>query len=157
MYYTERLQWARDCKNITQKEIAEHLGLPQVTYALEITSGSEASDASSFEVLQQGPENKQVIGVSTPCVVTFTQPEFEVRYPTIRRKMAANKAQIPTITAAELEGSIDLTRCGLKGSPTHVKSTFVPVHDNNIQYVEGETLEEAGQKLADILSDEHII
>ena len=138
-------------------EIAEHLGLPQVTYALEITSGSEASDASSFEVLQQGPENKQVIGVSTPCVVTFTQPEFEVRYPTIRRKMAANKAQIPTITAAELEGSIDLTRCGLKGSPTHVKSTFVPVHDNNIQFVEGETLEEAGKKLADILSDEHII
>lgn len=25
MYYTERLQWIRDCKNITQKELAGHL------------------------------------------------------------------------------------------------------------------------------------
>lgn len=33
MYYTQRLQWARDCKNITQKEIAEHLGIKQQQYA----------------------------------------------------------------------------------------------------------------------------
>ena len=33
MYYTERLQWVRDCKNITQKEIAEHLGIKQQQYA----------------------------------------------------------------------------------------------------------------------------
>ena len=71
--------------------------------------------------------------------------------------MAANKAPISVITAADLEGSIDLARCGLNGSPTHVKSTFVPVHETNIQYVEGETLEEAGTKLANILSDAHII
>ena len=133
-------------------EIAEHLDLPQVTYALEVENSEEG-----FKVTQQGPENKQIIAVSTPCVITFTQPDFEVRYPTIRRKMAANKAQIPNITAADLEGSIDLTRCGLKGSPTHVKSTFVPVHDSNIQFIEEETLEEAGAKLANILSDEHII
>lgn len=107
--------------------------------------------------IKQGPDNKQVLGVATPCLVTFTQPAFDVRYPTVRRKMAANKAQIPNITAADLEGSIDLTRCGLKGSPTHVKSTFVPVHENNIQYVEGETMEEASKKLANILSDAHII
>ena len=33
MYYTERLQWVRDCKNITQKEIAEHLGIKQQQFA----------------------------------------------------------------------------------------------------------------------------
>ncbi len=33
MYYTERLQWVRDCKNVTQKEIAEHLGIKQQQYA----------------------------------------------------------------------------------------------------------------------------
>ena len=33
MYYTERLQWVRDCKNITQKEIAEHLDIKQQQYA----------------------------------------------------------------------------------------------------------------------------
>lgn len=33
MYYTKRLQWIRDCKNITQKELAEHLGIKQQQYA----------------------------------------------------------------------------------------------------------------------------
>ena len=33
MYYTERLQWIRDCKNISQKELAEHLGIKQQQYA----------------------------------------------------------------------------------------------------------------------------
>lgn len=33
MYYTERLQWIRDCKNITQKELAEALGMKQQQYA----------------------------------------------------------------------------------------------------------------------------
>jgi len=33
MYYTERLEWIRDCKNITQKELAEALGIKQQQYA----------------------------------------------------------------------------------------------------------------------------
>ena len=33
MYYTERLQWIRNCKNITQKELAEYLGIKQQQYA----------------------------------------------------------------------------------------------------------------------------
>lgn len=133
-------------------EIAEHLDLPQVTYAL-----SAEVDGDGLKVLQQGPDNKQYLGVKTPCVVTFTQPEFDVRYPTIRRKMAANKAKIPEIKAADLEGSIELSRCGLNGSPTHVKSTFVPVHDSNIVMIKEETPEESAVKLAGILSGEHII
>lgn len=33
MYYTERLKWIRDCKNITQKELANALGIKQQQYA----------------------------------------------------------------------------------------------------------------------------
>ena len=33
MNYTERLQWIRDCKNITQKEIANILNIKQQQYA----------------------------------------------------------------------------------------------------------------------------
>lgn len=33
MYYNERIQFERDCKNITQKEIAELLGIKQQQYA----------------------------------------------------------------------------------------------------------------------------
>ncbi len=33
MYYTDRLQWIRDCKNVTQKEMAKALGIKQQQYA----------------------------------------------------------------------------------------------------------------------------
>lgn len=33
MYYTERLSWIRNCKNIPQKEIAYALGIKQQQYA----------------------------------------------------------------------------------------------------------------------------
>lgn len=33
MQYNERIQWIRDCKNITQKEVSEFLGIKQQQYA----------------------------------------------------------------------------------------------------------------------------
>lgn len=33
MEYNEKIQWVRDCKNITQKEIADFLGIKQQQYA----------------------------------------------------------------------------------------------------------------------------
>ena len=69
--------------------------------------------------------------------------------------MAANRAQIDNITTVELS-DIDLGRCGLKGSPTRVKSTFVPVHDSNIQWIKEETAEESSIKLANILMNEPV-
>jgi electron transfer flavoprotein beta subunit len=132
-------------------EIAEHLDLPQVTYALEV----EATD-DGFKVKQQGPDYEQIIAVKSPCLVTFTRPSFDVRYPTIKRKMASSRAEIPDITAVDLS-EIDLTQCGLKGSPTNVKSTFVPVHECKIEMIKEETAEESAVKLANILIDENII
>ena len=33
MYYNEKIAWIRDCKNITQKEIAAYLGIKQQQYS----------------------------------------------------------------------------------------------------------------------------
>lgn len=132
-------------------QIAEHLQYPQVTYALELEK-----DDKTFKVIQQGPENKQIISVDLPCVVTFTIPAFDVRYPTIKRKMAANRTEIPNITSIDLS-DIDLMRCGLKGSPTKVKTTFVPVHNNNVIMIQEDTAEKSAVKLAALLNDEHLI
>ncbi len=33
MYINERIKWIRDCDNITQKELADYLGLKQQQYA----------------------------------------------------------------------------------------------------------------------------
>ena len=33
MYYNEKIAWVRDCKNSTQKEVSEYLGIKQQQYA----------------------------------------------------------------------------------------------------------------------------
>ena len=122
-----------------------------MTYALE----AEVADGK-LKVLKEGQDGNMVIGVQMPCVVTFTKPAFDPRYPTIKRKMAANRAEIPTLTSAEFP-DIDATRIGLKGSPTHVKKTFVPQKKKGGIKIKEETNEESACKLASLSSAAHVI
>ena len=133
-------------------EIAEHLGMPQVTYALEV----QEAGADGLKVIREAEDGKQVVGVGYPCLVTFTKPSFDPRFPTIKRKMAARKAVIEQITAADL-ADIDLGRAGLKGSPTKVKRTYVPPRKKSGVMITGETPEECAAKLYEALNSAHII
>lgn len=134
-------------------EIAEHMGYPQVTYALECTV-----EEDGLKVIQQGPDNKRILKTTMPCVVTFTNPNFDVRYPNVRRRMAANRAAIPDVTAMDIS-DIDLTRCGLKGSPTRVKKTYVPARSKNCVIIkeEEENPVASARKLVSLLSDANVI
>ena len=132
-------------------EVAEWLGYPQVTYGLE----AEATEGG-LKVRAEAEDGVDVIGIQFPCVVTFTKPAWDPRYPTIKRKMAANRAQIPTLTAAEFP-AIDTTCIGLKGSPTHVKKTFVPQKKSGGIKIKEETVEESVNKLIGLMSEAHVI
>ena len=132
-------------------ELAEHLGYPQVTCGLEC----EYKDGR-LEVLKEDQDANMVIGIGLPCVVTFTKPSFDPRYPTIKRKMAANRTQIPTLGVEEL-ADIDAARIGLKGSPTHVKKSFVPEKKKGGLIIQEETVEASAAKLISLLSDAHVI
>lgn len=127
-------------------EIAEHLGLPQVTYAL-----AAEVDGDTLKVTKEVDDGVEIIGVQMPCLVTATKPSFDPRYPTIKTKMAARKAEYPVLTAADLT-TIDLSRAGLKGSPTKVKKTFVPQRKTGGIIIKEETAEEAVAKLVDALT-----
>ena len=133
-------------------EIAEHLGMPQVTYALEV----QEAGADGLKVIREAEDGKQVVGGRSPGLVRISNPNFDPRFPTIKRKMAARKAVIEQITAADLEG-IDLSRAGLKGSPTKVKRTYVPPRKKSGVMITGETPEECAAKLYEALNSAHII
>ena len=131
-------------------EIAEHLGLPQVTYALEVEEAGE-----ELVVLREGQDANEKIAVKTPCVLTFTKPSFDPRYATIKSKMAANRAEIPPLTAEDFP-DIDRTMIGLKGSPTRVKKTFVPRRKTGGIRIE-DSAKEAASKLTGMLNDAQVI
>mgnify|MGYP004609335865 FL=1 len=132
-------------------ELAEHLGYPQVTYGLEAEL-----DGEMLKVKKEAEEGTQIIGVALPAVVTYTKPAWDPRYPTIKRKMAANRADIPTLTAADLEG-IDLAHAGLKGSPTKVKKTFVPQKKQGGMKIKEEDNAASALKLFQVLSDAAVL
>lgn len=132
-------------------ELAEHLGYPQVTYGLEAEL-----DGGLLKVKKEVEEGVEVIGIRTPCVVTFTKPAWDPRYPTIKRKMAANRAQIPVLDDTMFP-EIDTTRIGLKGSPTHVKKTFVPQKKKGGVKIKEADNAASAQKLFSLLSDAGII
>ena len=91
-----------------------------------------------------------------PCVVTFTKPAWDPRYPTIKRKLAAGRAEIPTLSAADLT-TIDLSRAGLKGSPTKVKKTFVPKKKTGGVTINEEDAAGSAKRLFGLLSEANII
>lgn len=132
-------------------EIAEHLGYPQVTYGLEAEL-----DGDTLKITREAEDGREVVGVKLPCLATFTKPAWDPRYPTIKRKLAANKAVIDVLTAAELP-AIDLSRAGLGGSPTKVKSTFVPQKKTGGIKIHEETAEGSARKLYGLLSEAGIM
>lgn len=132
-------------------EIAEHLDYPQVTYGLEAEV-----DGDAIKVRKEVEEGIEVVAVKMPCLVTFTKPSWNPRYPTIKRKMAANRAVITTLAPSDLEG-IDLTRCGLGGSPTKVKKTFVPARKTGGVKIQEESNEDSARKLFGLLGSAGII
>ncbi|RKJ78492.1 electron transfer flavoprotein subunit beta/FixA family protein [Butyricicoccus sp. 1XD8-22] len=127
-------------------EIAEHLGYPQVTYGLEAEL-----DGGALKIKKETEDGAEIVAVNMPCLVTFTKPSWDPRFPTIKRKMAANRAEIPTLAPSDLAG-IDLTRCGLNGSPTKVKKTFVPQKKSGGVKLQEETAADSAKKLYGLLS-----
>lgn len=117
-------------------EMAEHLGMTQVTYAASVEI-----DGDNLKVQREQDEGYDVIATKLPAVVTIIKTLIEPRYPTVKGTMRANRAEIPVWTAADLD--VDPNAIGLNGSPTKVKRIFTPQRQTNGQIIEGEPKEAA--------------
>jgi electron transfer flavoprotein beta subunit len=127
-------------------QLAEYLGYPQLTAATELTV-----DAGQVKARRQTEEGAEVIAASFPVVVTMSQTAYEPRYASVKTKMAANRAEIPVLTAADL--GLDTACVGLAGSPSKVIKTFVPERKKGGVKIQEETGEMSADKLAALLSD----
>lgn len=77
--------------------LAEELNLPLVENAVEISAAD-----GGISVKQETDTGYLVYQVATPAVITISKPDYDPRYPTIRSKMAARRAEIPSISFADL-------------------------------------------------------
>jgi electron transfer flavoprotein beta subunit len=112
--------------------IAVHLDLPQITYVRKI----EAIDDKKIVAERLLEDGYEVIEAPLPCVLTVVKEINEPRLPSLKGKMSAKKAVIPTWKAADL--NCDPKGIGLDGSPTKVVKIFTPPPRSGGQMLTGE-------------------
>jgi len=124
--------------------LAEKLGIPHTTYVRKIEEIREGY----IRCQRMTDDGYEVIEMPLPAVITVVKEINEPRLPSLKGMMRAKKATINVWTADDV--GADKNLCGLKGSPTQVIRTFVPVHQVNSEMIEGEPQEQA-RKLVDKL------
>ena len=131
-------------------EVAEHLGISQVTYAAKIEV-----EGDTARVEREHEDGYEVIEAKLPVLLTTVKSINEPRYPTVKGTMRANRAEIPVWTVADLE--VDSEKLGLKGSPTQVRKIFTPKQRTQGILIQKDTAREAVAELVQKLSEAKIV
>lgn len=102
--------------------IAEHLGIPFVTFVRKIEEINPEEKLIRVQRLTE--EGYEVIEMRLPALITVVKEINIPRLPSLRGKLKAKNAVIPVWTAKDL--NVDINRVGLAGSPTQVIKVFTP-------------------------------
>ena len=97
-------------------QVAERLGVPQITYAEELLSLSEGR----ITIKRRIDDGVEVVEAPLPCVITVDGAAAPCRPRHAKLLMSHKHASIATWNAADIEA--DIAQCGLSGSPTRVKA-----------------------------------
>jgi len=132
-------------------QIAEHLGIPQITYAAAIDY-DEAKGA--LIVKRQFEDRYQTLSVKGQCLVTVLSTMTKPRYMDVWNIVDQDEKEVGKITFADLE--LNPADIGLGGSPTKVKSTATKQFDKTIETLELSP-EDAAKAIVDALTQRHLI
>jgi electron transfer flavoprotein beta subunit len=126
--------------------IASRLGLNQLTYVAAITAVDP--QAGTIEVERRAEGGTQTLSTRLPVLLTMLEGSNEIRRGSMASALTAAQAEIHVWNAAAA-GIDDLTRCGLKGSPTIVKKVFAP----SARAVKVQQIDYAGRVSDDVADD----
>ena len=132
-------------------QIAEHLGLPVISYAQEIKV-----DGDSVVVKRQYDDGYHMLKVKTPCLITALAELNDPRYMTPGGIFDACDAEITTWGRADLK-DVDDSNLGLKGSPTQIAKASDKVRKGAGEKFVPDSPDEAAKIIVDALTSKHII
>lgn len=132
-------------------QIAEHLEIPQITYAAGISYNAENG---TIQVKRQFEDRFQTLQVSGLCLITVLSTMVKPRYMNVWDIVDQDNKEIGKITNEDLQ--LDKAVIGLTGSPTKVKASFTKQLDKTVETVELNP-EEAAKAIVDALAKRHLI
>jgi len=124
--------------------IAVHLNMPQITYVRKI----ESIEEGKIRAERMTEEGYDIIESQLPVMLTVVKEINEPRIASLKGKMSAKKAEIPTWTA-EFIGA-DTDQLGLDGSPTMVAEVFAPPSREGGRKLEGEPEDMAAELIGEL-------
>ncbi|MEA4827034.1 electron transfer flavoprotein subunit beta [Clostridium sp. JNZ J1-5] len=130
-------------------EIAEHLGLPQVTYVQKVEVAG-----NGLKVTKALEDGYEVLDVQMPCLLTAIKELNEPRYMDARNIFEIFSKEVQVWSADDID--VDKALLGLKGSPTKVKKSW-PKENKGKGEVVNMSAKEAAAFAASKLKEKHYI
>ncbi len=130
--------------------LAEALGLPSASQLqkLELADGKVRVE----RVLADGYE---ALELPLPALLTISNEIGEARLPSVKGILKASRQTVTTWKAEDL--GLDMSEVGEAGSAFELTRLYIPKHEGKCEIIEGESLEEAAEKLALRLREQKII
>ena len=134
-------------------QIAEKLGIPQVSYAADIQK-----DGNTVTVKRMLEDGYMTIKVQTPCLITCIKELNNPRYMSVGGVFECYSKPYEVFDYNTLKDDplIDPSTIGLKGSPTNIFKSFTPPQKGVGMMLEGAD-KATCEKLAGILAAKHLI
>ena len=131
-------------------ELAEHLGLPQITYVAD----AKLLDNGNLLVHKENEDSVQVLEAEGKCLLTVLASAFDARYMSVSGIMEAYNKEVEVWGADKID--VEEGKLGLSGSPTKVFKSF-PKPMKEPGEVHEVTPEEAVELIVNKLKEKHII
>lgn len=103
--------------------IAKRLEMQLLTYVSKVRAVN--LDKGEIVVERRAEGGVQVLKTKTPCLITVLEGNNEMRFATMANMFRASRYPVK-VWNKEMAGIEDLTKTGLKGSPTVVSKVFAP-------------------------------
>ena len=132
-------------------QIAEHLGLPVISYAQDIKV-----EGNSVVVKRQYDDGYHMVKAQMPCLITALAELNEPRYMTPGGIFDAYDAEITTWGRADLK-DVEDSNLALNGSPTKIAKASDKVRKGAGEKVTPDSPEDAAKLIVDKLLSKHII
>ena len=133
-------------------QIAEHLGIPQVSYVENVEIEDHAVVA-----LRQFEDRYHKVRVPLPCLLTAITELAQPRYMTVSGVTAAQGKEMKLLDFAALSDLLDPADIGLKGSPTNVVKSYTKEQKSQGALLKDLTTDQAVDAIMAVLKESHIV
>jgi electron transfer flavoprotein beta subunit len=129
-----------------------HLGVAALLGVPAVSPVQKIDEVTSDSILAERivEDGYQRLKIGLPALLGVSSEMNEPRYPPLKGIMAAGRAQIPVWTASDLG-------LGQPSPKVKLRRLYIETREAKVELIEGESLAEAGTKLADKLREARLV